>query len=146
MEENLTELRATSQLLQHGRQELSKIIAGQTTFIDQALIVALCRGHALIEGVPGIAKTLVVKLLAHVLGLEFHRVQSTPGAAARDEHAGRVCRRHSLPCLAAAVGLAIVIGVHSQRCAGDADVGQRFGRLFQFPNHAGYFGIGVRVV
>ncbi len=78
MEENLSELRATSQLLQHGRQELSKIIAGQTTFIDQTLVVALCRGHALIEGVPGIAKTLVVKLLAQVLGLEFHRVQSTP--------------------------------------------------------------------
>jgi MoxR-like ATPase len=79
VEENLSfELKATSQLLQHGRQELSKIIAGQTTFIDQTLIVALCRGHALIEGVPGIAKTLVVKLLAHVLGLEFHRVQSTP--------------------------------------------------------------------
>ena len=79
MEENLSsELKATSQLLQHGRQELSKIIAGQTTFIDQTLVVALCRGHALIEGVPGIAKTLVVKLLAQVLGLEFHRVQSTP--------------------------------------------------------------------
>jgi MoxR-like ATPase len=79
VEENLSsELKATSQLLQHGRQELSKIIAGQTAFIDQTLVVALCRGHALIEGVPGIAKTLVVKLLAQVLGLEFHRVQSTP--------------------------------------------------------------------
>ena len=87
MEENLSrwatptqdpELKATSQLLEHGRQELSKIIAGQTAFIDQTLVVALCRGHALIEGVPGIAKTLVVKLLAQVLGLEFHRVQSTP--------------------------------------------------------------------
>ena len=60
MEENLSsELKATSQLLQHGRQELSKIIAGQTTFIDQTLVVPLCRGHALIEGVPGVAKTLV---------------------------------------------------------------------------------------
>jgi MoxR-like ATPase len=77
-ENSSSELQATSQLLQHGRQELSKIIAGQTTFIDQTLVVALCRGHALIEGVPGIAKTLVVKLLAQVLGLEFHRVQSTP--------------------------------------------------------------------
>jgi MoxR-like ATPase len=72
------ELKATRQLLEHGRRELSKIIAGQTAFIDQTLIVALCRGHALIEGVPGIAKTLVVKLLAQILGLEFHRVQSTP--------------------------------------------------------------------
>ena len=72
------ELQATTRLLNHGRQELSKIIAGQSAFIDQTLIVALCRGHALIEGVPGIAKTLVVKLLAQVLGLEFQRVQSTP--------------------------------------------------------------------
>ena len=79
MEQNSSlELEATAQLLNHGRQQLSKIIAGQNDFIDQTLVVALCRGHALIEGVPGIAKTLVVKLLAQVLGLEFHRVQSTP--------------------------------------------------------------------
>ena len=77
MEEN-SELKAATQLLEHGRRELSTIIAGQNSFIDQTLVVALCRGHALIEGVPGIAKTLVVKLLAQVLGLEFHRVQSTP--------------------------------------------------------------------
>ena len=65
MEENLSvdstrtssELKATTQLLEHGRRELSKIIAGQTAFIDQTLVVAFCRGHALIEGVPGIAKT-----------------------------------------------------------------------------------------
>ena len=78
MEDNSFELPATRQLLDHGRRELGRIIAGQTAFIDQALVVALCRGHALIEGVPGIAKTLVVKLIAQVLGLEFHRVQSTP--------------------------------------------------------------------
>jgi MoxR-like ATPase len=71
-------LKATEQLLEHGRRELGKIIAGQTTFIDQTLAVVLCHGHALIEGVPGIAKTTIVKLLGHVLGLEFHRVQSTP--------------------------------------------------------------------
>ena len=75
---SLVELRATARLLEHGRRELSKIIAGQTTFIDQLLVVALCRGHALIEGVPGIAKTLAVKSLSQVLGLEFSRVQSTP--------------------------------------------------------------------
>ncbi len=72
------ELRAAAQLLEHGRRELRKIIAGQAAFLDQILVVALCRGHALIEGVPGIAKTLAVKSLGHVLGLEFHRVQSTP--------------------------------------------------------------------
>jgi MoxR-like ATPase len=74
----LVELQVTARLLAHGRRELSKIIAGQSAFIDQMLVVALCRGHALVEGVPGIAKTLAVKSLSHVLGLEFHRVQSTP--------------------------------------------------------------------
>ena len=80
MEQNDTAsgLQATARLLEHGRRELGKIISGQATFIDQMLVVALCRGHALIEGVPGIAKTLAVKSLSHVLGLEFHRVQSTP--------------------------------------------------------------------
>ena len=71
-------LHATAHLLEHGRRELGKIISGQATFLDQMLVVALCRGHALIEGVPGIAKTLAVKSLSQVLGLEFHRVQSTP--------------------------------------------------------------------
>ena len=52
MEDNSADLQATRQLLEHGRRELGKIIAGQTAFIDQALVVALCRGHALIEGVP----------------------------------------------------------------------------------------------
>ncbi|HEY0795260.1 MAG TPA: MoxR family ATPase [Acidisarcina sp.] len=72
------ELRATSRLITHGRAELSKIIAGQSEFIDQALIAVLCHGHALVEGVPGIAKTLLVKLLGQVLGLGFQRVQATP--------------------------------------------------------------------
>ena len=54
---------ATVRLLEHGRKEIGKVIAGQTELIDQALITVLSRGHALVEGVPGIAKTLLVKLL-----------------------------------------------------------------------------------
>jgi MoxR-like ATPase len=90
-----SELQATGQLLDHGRRELGRIIAGQSAFIDQALVVALCRGHALIEGVPGIAKTLVVKLLAQVLGLEFHRVQSTPDLMPADILGTNVFRNDS---------------------------------------------------
>ncbi len=71
-------LQATTALVAHGRQELGKVIAGQTALIDEMLITVLCGGHALIEGVPGIAKTLIVKTLGRVLGLEFQRVQSTP--------------------------------------------------------------------
>jgi MoxR-like ATPase len=72
------ELKATARLVRHGRTELSKVIAGQEQLIDQALITVLCRGHALIEGVPGIAKTMLVKLMSRLLGLQFHRVQATP--------------------------------------------------------------------
>ena len=71
-------LKATARLVGHARTELSKVIAGQEQLIDQALITVLCRGHALIEGVPGIAKTMLVKLMGRLLGLEFHRVQATP--------------------------------------------------------------------
>lgn len=81
MEERIAEsaqLQATAALLEHGRRELGKVIAGQSSFIDEILITVLCGGHALVEGVPGIAKTLSVKLLGRVLGLDFQRVQSTP--------------------------------------------------------------------
>jgi MoxR-like ATPase len=65
-------------LAAHGRQELAKAIVGQREFIDQLLVVLLCGGHVLIEGVPGIAKTLAVKALARICRLDFQRVQCTP--------------------------------------------------------------------
>jgi MoxR-like ATPase len=60
------------------RGELAKVIVGQEVFLDQLLVVLLCRGHALVEGVPGLAKTLAVKALARILQLHFQRVQCTP--------------------------------------------------------------------
>lgn len=71
-------LKSTAHLVHHGRTELSRVIAGQRELVDHALITVLCRGHALIEGVPGIAKTMLVKLIGRLLGLQFHRVQATP--------------------------------------------------------------------
>jgi MoxR-like ATPase len=71
-------LRATSQLIAHSRAELSRVISGQTEVIEQVLIAVLCQGHALLEGVPGTAKTLMVKTLGRLLGLGFQRVQATP--------------------------------------------------------------------
>jgi MoxR-like ATPase len=73
-----SDLHATRQLLSHARSELARVIAGQTEVIDEALITLLCQGHILLEGVPGIAKTLIVKSLSRLLGLSFHRVQATP--------------------------------------------------------------------
>jgi MoxR-like ATPase len=62
----------------HGRSELGKAIVGQHELIQQLLAVLLAGGHALLEGVPGTAKTLAVKALARICRLDFHRVQCTP--------------------------------------------------------------------
>jgi MoxR-like ATPase len=70
-------MQAVPQLLDHLRQQTGRIIVGQDEFRDQCLITLLCRGHALLEGVPGVAKTLLVKTLSRVLGLGFQRVQCT---------------------------------------------------------------------
>ncbi len=59
------------------RQEMSKAIIGQDSVITGLVICLLCRGHALLEGVPGVAKTLIVRTLAETLSLESGRVQFT---------------------------------------------------------------------
>ncbi|HKD61454.1 MAG TPA: MoxR family ATPase [Terracidiphilus sp.] len=71
-------LHATGELISHARAELGRVISGQSKAIEEVLIAVLCQGHALLEGVPGIAKTLMVKTLGRLLGLGFQRVQATP--------------------------------------------------------------------
>jgi MoxR-like ATPase len=66
------------ELAAHVRGELNKAIVGQRDSLDQLLLVLLVGGHALVEGVPGLAKTLAVKALAHIFQLKFQRVQCTP--------------------------------------------------------------------
>src|ERR1700741_1472663 len=68
----------TSELAAHVRTELGKAIVGQGESLDQLLLVMLVGGHALVEGVPGLAKTLAVKALAHIFQMKFQRVQCTP--------------------------------------------------------------------
>jgi MoxR-like ATPase len=58
--------------------ELSKVIVGQKTMIERVLIGLLTGGHVLLEGVPGLAKTLTVKTLADALAMKFQRIQFTP--------------------------------------------------------------------
>lgn len=58
--------------------EIGKVIIGQEEIIDQLLISLLSRGHCLLVGVPGLAKTLLIKTLAEVLDLKFNRIQFTP--------------------------------------------------------------------
>jgi MoxR-like ATPase len=66
------------EVLIQARQETGKVIIGQHDVIDKALIAIFTGQHALIEGVPGVAKTLLVRTLAHVLGSDFGRIQFTP--------------------------------------------------------------------
>ena len=64
----------------HGRlrREIGKVIVGQEDVLDQLLTAIFCRGHALLMGVPGLAKTLMVSTLAQALDLTFKRIQFTP--------------------------------------------------------------------
>ena len=64
--------------VEHIRTELSKVIVGQDDAIEQILIALLAEGHALLEGVPGIAKTLTVKTLSRIINAGFSRIQFTP--------------------------------------------------------------------
>jgi len=64
-------------LAAHVRGELQKVVIGQREVVDQMILVLVCGGHAVIEGVPGLAKTLAVKSLARICGLGFQRVQCT---------------------------------------------------------------------
>ena len=70
------------QKLNDSRDELfdmiSKVIVGQKEVINHLFVALLCRGHVLLEGVPGLAKTLLIKTLADVLDLQFNRIQFTP--------------------------------------------------------------------
>src|SRR5438552_645077 len=60
------------------RAELGKVIVGQEAVIEELLIALFCRGHAMLEGVPGLAKTLLISTLSKTLGLSFNRIQFTP--------------------------------------------------------------------
>ena len=60
------------------KKEISKVIVGQDHVIDQVLISMFCDGHCLLIGVPGLAKTLLIKTISDCLGLKFNRIQFTP--------------------------------------------------------------------
>ncbi len=66
------------QLLNQARDEVRRVIIGQDGPLDQALVVVLTNQHGLLEGVPGVAKTLLARTLARVLGCDFARIQFTP--------------------------------------------------------------------
>src|SRR3989344_2673641 len=72
------EIHEVKQAFDEIRSELSKVIIGQDEVIKQLMIGILCNAHVLMEGYPGVAKTLTIKSLSEVLDLSFARVQNTP--------------------------------------------------------------------
>ena len=60
------------------KAEIGKVVVGQSDVVDQLLMALFCRGHAVLVGVPGLAKTLLINTLARSLGLSFNRIQFTP--------------------------------------------------------------------
>lgn len=70
-------MKAAAELIQHCRTELKKVIVGQQEAIDYVVLTLLCGGHALLEGVPGMAKTLLARTLARILRIDYQRVQGT---------------------------------------------------------------------
>jgi len=75
---NRLDLTALQQSVNQIKQEIGKVIVGQTDMVDMLIASLLAKGHSLIEGVPGVAKTITAKLLAKSLNVEFSRIQFTP--------------------------------------------------------------------
>jgi MoxR-like ATPase len=91
--EQTTELRiATREGLQQALSEMKRVIVGQDAMLQRLLISLLAGGHVLLEGVPGLAKTLTVKTLASVLGGTYSRIQFTPDLVPADLVGTRVYR------------------------------------------------------
>lgn len=66
------------QLISRLKEEINKVIIGQEYMVDRILIALLTGGHILLEGVPGLAKSLTASTIARVLGIDFKRIQFTP--------------------------------------------------------------------
>ena len=76
--ESRLDLRALSESIEKIKKELETVIVGQHKMIDQLLVAILSNGHVLIEGVPGVAKTITAKILSKTLSIGFSRIQFTP--------------------------------------------------------------------
>ncbi|HEX9734980.1 MAG TPA: AAA family ATPase [Thermoanaerobaculia bacterium] len=97
----IPEVERETQTIKEVENEIRKVIIGQDYLVDRLLVGLLARGHMLIEGVPGLAKTLAVKTLARTLEIDFQRIQFTPdllpadliGTLIYDQKSGRFTPR-----------------------------------------------------
>jgi MoxR-like ATPase len=78
IQDDLEQVRSVSAAYSRMREELSKVVIGQEHVVDEVLMAVFSRGHALLVGVPGLAKTLLVSTVSRVLDLSFKRIQFTP--------------------------------------------------------------------
>jgi MoxR-like ATPase len=76
--DDIQRVKALNQAYQKMTEQLSRVIVGQQQVIEEVMIAIFCRGHVLLVGVPGLAKTLLVSTIARVLHLSFKRIQFTP--------------------------------------------------------------------
>jgi len=76
--DNIKDVENLKQLKEDFHKEISKVIVGQNEIINQIFIALLCNGHIILEGVPGLAKTLLINSVAKAFDLEFSRIQFTP--------------------------------------------------------------------
>ncbi|MBM4396506.1 MAG: MoxR family ATPase [Deltaproteobacteria bacterium] len=92
----LTEMvRRESAFVDRVMAEVGKVIVGQRELIDRIMIALLCRGHVLLEGVPGLAKTLTVRTVADVLDAPFSRIQFTPDLLPADVTGTQIYNQHT---------------------------------------------------
>lgn len=83
MEQNRTDS-ATAQLMEQILYEVKRVVVGQDRFLERVMVAMLAQGHLLVEGVPGLAKTLTVKTLANTMRGQFKRIQFTPDLVPAD--------------------------------------------------------------
>ncbi|MDP3373887.1 MAG: AAA family ATPase, partial [Hydrogenophaga sp.] len=81
---NATETPDTAQLMEQILYEVKRVVVGQDRFLERVMVALLAQGHLLVEGVPGLAKTLTVKTLAEVVQGRFKRIQFTPDLVPAD--------------------------------------------------------------
>jgi MoxR-like ATPase len=79
-----TETPDTARLMEHILYEVKRVVVGQDRFLERVMVAMLAQGHLLVEGVPGLAKTLTVKILAEVVRGRFKRIQFTPDLVPAD--------------------------------------------------------------
>src|ERR1041385_4040100 len=80
------------------REEVGRVIVGQRDIVDGVITCMLAGSHALLEGVPGLGKTMLVRTLSDAMGLEFSRIQFTPDLMRSEERrVGKECRSRWSP-------------------------------------------------